>query len=52
MVRRVELPHRRLGDGTNEIAEYDGAAWRRLGRWSCWAQQGATRTAHERGTGR
>ncbi|RZQ61493.1 BNR repeat-containing protein [Amycolatopsis suaedae] len=34
--RRLQLSYRtgRSGNGTNELAEYDGTTWRKLGRWS------------------
>ncbi|HLL69701.1 MAG TPA: BNR repeat-containing protein [Micromonosporaceae bacterium] len=34
--RRLQLSYRTggSGNGTNELAEYDGSTWRRLGRWS------------------
>jgi hypothetical protein len=48
--RRLQLSYRTggSGDGTNELVEYDGSAWRALGRWSSatgnWSQHGATST--------
>ncbi|MFL6140481.1 MAG: BNR repeat-containing protein [Labedaea sp.] len=34
--RRLQLSYRTggSGNGTNELAEYDGTAWRKLGKWS------------------
>jgi hypothetical protein len=34
--RRLQLSYRTggSGNGTNELAEYDGTSWRRLGKWS------------------
>jgi hypothetical protein len=34
--RRLQLSYRTggSGNGTNELAEYDGSTWRKLGRWS------------------
>lgn len=34
--RRLQFSYRTggSGNGTNELAEYDGGAWRKLGRWS------------------
>ncbi|MEH1130628.1 BNR repeat-containing protein [Micromonospora sp. CPCC 206061] len=48
--QRLQLSYRTggSGNGTNELAEYDGSAWRALGRWSSatgnWNQHGATST--------
>ncbi|WP_207916630.1 BNR repeat-containing protein [Micromonospora sp. KC723] len=48
--RRLQLSYRTggSGNGTNELVEYDGSTWRRLGRWSSatgnWTQHGATST--------
>lgn len=48
--RRLQLSYRTggSGNGTNELAEYDGSTWRHLGRWSSatgnWSQHGATST--------
>ncbi|MEQ4300191.1 BNR repeat-containing protein [Plantactinospora sp. B6F1] len=47
---RLQLSYRtgRSGNGTNELAEYDGSTWRRLGRWSSatgsYSANGATST--------
>ncbi|MFY1670514.1 BNR repeat-containing protein [Plantactinospora sp. WMMB334] len=47
---RLQLSYRtgRSGNGTNELAEYDGSAWRRLGRWQSatgsYGANGATST--------
>ncbi|MGA6168297.1 BNR repeat-containing protein [Amycolatopsis magusensis] len=34
--KRLQLSYRtgRSGNGTNELAEYDGTTWRKLGKWS------------------
>ncbi|HEX8630882.1 MAG TPA: BNR repeat-containing protein [Catenuloplanes sp.] len=48
--RRLQFSYRTggSGNGTNELAEYDGSTWRRLGRWSSatgsYSQRGATST--------
>ncbi|MFY1692033.1 BNR repeat-containing protein [Plantactinospora sp. WMMB782] len=47
---RLQLSYRtgRSRNGTNELAEYDGSTWRRLGRWSSatgsYSANGATST--------
>ncbi|MFC6015904.1 BNR repeat-containing protein [Plantactinospora solaniradicis] len=47
---RLQLSYRtgRSGNGTNELAEYDGSTWRRLGRWQSasgsYSANGATST--------
>ncbi|GAA3751217.1 BNR repeat-containing protein [Plantactinospora mayteni] len=47
---RLQLSYRtgRSGNGANELAEYDGSTWRRLGRWSSatgpYVANGATST--------
>ncbi|GIG91278.1 BNR repeat-containing protein [Plantactinospora endophytica] len=47
---RLQFNYRtgRSGNGTNELAEYDGSTWRRLGRWSAatgsYSANGATST--------
>ncbi|WP_422769708.1 BNR repeat-containing protein [Plantactinospora sp. WMMC1484] len=47
---RLQLSYRtgRSGNGTNELAEYDGSTWRRLGRWQSatgsYGANGATST--------
>ncbi|MDW5325095.1 BNR repeat-containing protein [Plantactinospora sp. KLBMP9567] len=47
---RLQFSYRtgRSGDGTNELAEYDGSTWRRLGRWQSatgsYSANGATST--------
>jgi hypothetical protein len=48
--RRLQLSYRTggSGNGRNELVEYDGFTWRRLGPWSSatgnWSQHGATST--------
>ncbi|MGI5151067.1 BNR repeat-containing protein [Plantactinospora sp. CA-294935] len=47
---RLQFSYRtgRSGNGTNELAEYDGSTWRRLGRWQSatgsYSANGATST--------